>query len=383
MIEAPAEGPPGRNLAVNGTKVLMVTPHYLPEIGGVERHVHEVATRIAQRGETSVTVLTTRRDGAAVGVERDGALEIRRVPAYPRGRDWLFAPAIPPIIAGGDWDIVHLQSYHTFVAPLTMATAARRRIPYVVTFHGGGHSQRLRNSARTRQRALLRPLLARAAKLIALAPFELETYARELAIARERFVLIPNGVELPSVAPAERHEGGPLIASVGRLERYKGHQRVLAAFARLRESQPLARLWIAGAGPYEPQLRALVGRLGLENAVEISAVAAEDRAEMARRLAQVDLVVLLSDYETNPIAALETIAVGRPLLVATGSGLGELAQRGLARAIDPDSEPREVAAAMVRELSDPLERPEVALPSWDDCARELEELYAGVARARV
>ncbi len=364
-------------------KVLMVTPRYLPEIGGVERHVHEVATRIAASGEAEVTVLTTVRDGRA-GVQREGDVEVRRVPAHPRGRDWLFAPGIVGEIAEGGWDVVHVQSYHTLVAPIALATAARRRIPYLVTFHGGGHSQRIRNQARRGQRALLRPLLARAVSLVALAPFEIEEYSAELRIPAERFALIPNGVELPLPAPAAAHNGRhqtghPLIASVGRLERYKGHHRVIAAFPHVLEAEPGARLWVAGSGPYEAELRRLAADLGIADAVEISAVAADDRAEMARRLSQVDLVVLLSDFETHPIAALETISLGRPLLVASGSGLGELAQRGLARAIDPELAPRAAAEAILRELRDPLARAAVALPTWDECAAALLALYRRAA----
>jgi glycosyltransferase involved in cell wall biosynthesis len=362
----------------------MVTPRYLPEIGGVERHVHEVATRIAAAADTAVTVLTTDPRAALPALERDGQLEVRRVPAYPRGHDWLFAPGIVPAVAGGDWDVVHIQSYHTFVAPLAMATAARWRIPYVLTFHGGGHSAALRNRARTAQRALLRPLLARSAALVAVAQFEIEEYSAELRIPPSHFTLIPNGVDLPAVPQGGGHgresaAGHPLIASVGRLERYKGHQRVIAAFAHVHAAQPGARLWIAGSGPYEPQLRSLTADLGIADAVEISTVDAGDRAEMARRLSQVDLVVLLSDFETHPIAALEAISLERPLLVGSGSGLGELAARGLARAIDPDSAPELVAEAIVRELRDPLARPPVALPTWDQCAAGLLELYRSVA----
>ncbi len=362
----------------------MVTPRYLPEIGGVERHVHEVATRIAASGEAEVTVLTTSRDGRGASIVREGELEIRRVPAHPRERDWMFAPGIVPVIAGGGWDVIHVQSYHTLVAPIAMASAAGRRIPYIVTFHGGGHSKQLRNRARRGQRALLRPLLVRAAALVALAPFEIDAYSAQLRIPRERFTLIPNGVELPAVPAADASNGQPapghpLIASLGRLERYKGHHRVIAAFPHVRAAEPGARLWVAGSGPYEAELRRLSADLGIADAVEISAVAADDRTEMARRLSQVDLVVLLSDFETHPIAALETISAGRPLLVATGSGLGELARRGLARAIDPDLSPQQAAAAIVRELRDPLARAPVALPTWDECATELLALYRRAA----
>ncbi|MGA2006755.1 MAG: glycosyltransferase family 4 protein [Solirubrobacteraceae bacterium] len=385
MTEEPGEGGALRRPQDHRLNVLMVTPRYLPEIGGVERHVHEVATRMARSSEASVTVLTTVRDGSGASADRDGEVEIRRVVAHPRGRDWMFAPEIATVIAEGGWDVVHVQSYHTFVAPIAMAAAARRRIPYLLTFHGGGHSQPMRNRARRAQRALLRPLLTRAATLVALAPFEIETYSAELRIPAQRFALIPNGVDLPPPAWAlggRAPAAHPLIASVGRLERYKGHHRVIAAFAHVLDAEPGARLWVAGAGPYEAELRRLAADLGIAAAVEISAVSADDRAEMARRLSEVDLVVLLSDYETHPIAALEAISLGRPLLVASGSGLGELAQRGLARAIEVDMPPQAVAEAILRELRDPLVRAPFSLPTWDECAAALLERYRRAAGGR-
>jgi glycosyltransferase involved in cell wall biosynthesis len=364
----------------------MVTPRYLPDIGGVERHVHEVATRLAATGKVTVTVLTTQpRSEPAPANAADAGVDIRRVRAYPRRSDLLFAPAIAPVVRDGGWDVVHVQSYHTLVAPLAMASAARRRIPYVLTFHGGGHSARLRHRARGLQRRALRPLIARAAALVAVARFEIDEYGAELSLPASRFELIPNGVDLPLAMPSAASEAspphdGPLIASIGRLERYKGHQRVLAALPALLEREPGARLWIAGSGPYEPALRRLASRLGVADRVEISAVAGAERDEWARRLARVDVVVLLSEFETHPLAALEAIALDRPLLVAGCSGLAELAQRGLARAIDVDAPPRRVAEAIVRELSEPLERPAVELPSWDDCAVKLLALYERVAR---
>src|SRR5262249_45777190 len=50
-------------------RLLMVTPRYLPETGGAEIHVHEVATRLADAG-VDVTVLTTDRHGTLPARER-------------------------------------------------------------------------------------------------------------------------------------------------------------------------------------------------------------------------------------------------------------------------------------------------------------------------
>jgi glycosyltransferase involved in cell wall biosynthesis len=363
-------------------RILYVTPRYPPEIGGVEAHVHAVATRLAAGGRAHVTVLTTDPDGALAAFDHDGEAAVRRVRAHPRGRDWRFAPGLSAVIASGDWDLVHVQSYHTFVAPLAMAAAARARLPYVVTFHGGGHSDRLRHRLRSLQRALLRPLLARAAALVAIAQFEIDEYAPELRIPPGRFVLIPNGFDLPVAAAASNgagahaeEGGGPLIVSLGRLERYKGHQYAIAALPHVLEAAPGARLWIAGAGPYEADLRRQASELGVAERVEISFVPLEQRAELARRLRAVDLAVAFSEFESHPIAALEVLALGRPLLVATGSGLGELAGRGYARSIDPRAGAQETAAAIVRELNDPLRPSSTQFQSWDDCADALLALY--------
>ncbi len=374
----------GAGEPVRRLRVLIVTPRCLPDIGGVENHVHAVATRLAASGGAEVTVLTTDLDGGLPASDHYGAAAVRRVRAHPRGRDWRLAPGIVPVIARGGWDVVHVQSYHTFVAPLAMATAASRRVPYLLTFHGGGHSDRVRHGVRGLQRALLRPLLSRAAALIATAQFELDEYPAALRIPASRFVLIPNGFDLPAVSELgdggrEEAAGGPLIVSLGRLERYKGHQHVIAALPHVLAAVPAARLWVAGSGPYESALRAQALALGVDDAVEISAVPLGDRVGMARRLSQVDLAITLSEFETHPMAALEALSLGRPLLVATGSGLGELADRGLARSIEVSSGPEQIAAAILRELSDPLVPAEVSFPTWDECAAQLLALYRRIA----
>jgi glycosyltransferase involved in cell wall biosynthesis len=357
----------------------MVTPRYHPEIGGVERHVFEVARRIGASGK-QVTVLCTDRTGQRPDVEVHDGVTVRRVRAWPSKRDYHFAPGIYREVARGRWDLVHVQSYHTFVAPLAMLAALRSRTPYLVTFHGGGHSSGVRLALRRVQRRVLRPLLARAERLVAVARFEVGLYGEELGFRPERFVLIPNGseLELPGQPLPAPPANGTLIASVGRLERYKGHHRVIAALPHLLERRPDARLWIAGSGPYEQELRRLADRLGVGGRVEIESVPSGNGA-MATRLVAVSLVVLLSDFETHPLAALEALALDRPLLVSDTSGLGELAEQGVARSVSLDAGPEVVAEAMVAELDHPLVRGDVRLPTWDECAEGLLGLYQEIA----
>jgi glycogen synthase len=373
-------------------RVLVVTPRYLPHIGGVERYVHEVSTRLADAG-LEMTVLTTDPDIRSPRSEPSEGVEIVRVRAWPRRRDYYFAPDVYRIVSARNCDLVHVQSYHTFVAPLAMLAARRRGLPYVVTFHAGGHSSRLRRAMRIPQWALLRPLLAHAARLVAIAPFEIDLYSQRLRVPRERFALIPLGTDLGEIAVVSTEEpvvsteeptSDPIVASIGRLERYKGHHRLIEALPDVLAAEPNVRVWIGGAGPYEDDLNRLARDLGVADRVDIHAVPASDRSAMARALASVSLVVLLSDYETQPAVALEAIALKRPVLVRDTTGLGDLARQGWARAIHRDSTPAQIAEAVVDELRNPFVPENPRLPTWDDSARSHLEMYRDVcSRAAV
>jgi glycosyltransferase involved in cell wall biosynthesis len=359
-------------------RVLYVTPRFFPDSGGVELHVAEVARRLANGGD-SVTVLTTDRTGKLPPAETLDGVEIRRVRAYPSGRDYYFAPGLLRAVERGRWDVVHVQSFHTAVAPVAMIAALRARLPYVVTFHGGGHSSRLRSGLRRVQLAALRPLLARAASLVVVAEFESAHYAERLRLPRDRFVLIPNGADLPAVDAPPRTPGAPLlIASIGRLERYKGHQHVIAALPAILRRRPDARLWIAGSGPYESELRRLAANLGIADLVEIRAIAPHDREAMARELARVDVAVLASEFETQPLAAIEAAASGCRVVVADSPGLRELAERGLARIAKPLGDPETLARVVLEESERPADPVPFRLPTWDDCAARLRALYGHV-----
>jgi glycosyltransferase involved in cell wall biosynthesis len=364
-------------------RVLMVTPRYPPDVGGVERHVQEVSRRLVEMG-CRVTVLSTDQRGELIGVRDEDGVEVRRLRAFGAAAGLYFAPRLWQEMGRQNWDVVHVQSYHTAFAPTAMARAIQSRTPFVLTFHGGGHSSRIRHESRGLQRWLLGPLIRRAARLVAIARFEVDTYGVELGIPRQRFCFIPNGVAFATdIEPrsAEDLADYPVIASIGRLERYKGHHRVVRAFADLSHSEPSARLWIVGTGPQEANLRREVRRLGVEDRVEFRSVPSDNPAAMLQLLRSVNVVVSMSEFESHPIAALEAAAVGCALVVADTSGLREMARQGLARAIPMSASDRGVADAIRQEMNAPRAARKVELLTWDDCAAQLLTVYREVACA--
>jgi glycosyltransferase involved in cell wall biosynthesis/GT2 family glycosyltransferase len=360
-------------------RVLMVTPRSPLEQGGVERHVMEVSRRLAAVDVRVEVLCADPERGKATSETRDG-VRIRTVRAWPRGRDWFLAPGVWREMGREKWDLVHIQSYHTLVAPLAMLRALTLRIPFVVTFHGGGHSSQLRNRSRSLQMRLLRPLLRQAARLVAIARFEIEDYGAALGVPSERFAFIPNGTDL-SFSDADLATAEPettTLASIGRLERYKGHHRVLEAFPLVLERLPEARLLIVGRGPYEDELRCRAEELGIADRVEITSVPSGDPQGMAKLLSRVSLVVLMSEFESHPLVALEAAAARRRLLVAEAGGLREIVEDGFGRGIPLDSTSEQVAAAALEELARPLPQSSPQLSSWDECATALLDLYGSV-----
>lgn len=361
-------------------RVLMVTPRSPLLQGGVERHVMETSKRLAAREDVEVEVLCTEPGGPALAEEERDGVAIRTVRAWPADRDWCLAPRLWREIKRARPDLIHVQSYHTLVAPLAMARALWLRVPYVVTFHGGGHSLQHRNRSRPLQRRLLGPLLRRAAKLVAVAGFEVEQYGEELGLPADHFALIPNGTDL-SFAAVSANGGGapdgaePVIATLGRLEQYKGHHRVIAAFPEVLRRRPEAKLLVVGKGPYEGELRAQAVELGVADSVEFTSTPPDRPEAMAELLAGVSLVVLMSEFETHPLVALEAAAAGCRLLVADAGGLGELAADGFARAVPLEEPAPELAAAVVEELAKPPPEGRPELISWDECADRLLGLY--------
>jgi len=355
----------------------MVTARYYPYLGGIETHVREIGKRIVALGH-HVTVITTDTSRRLPEREIDDGINVKRVKAWPKNRDYYLSPQLYREITQTDCDIVHFQGWHTLVPLIGMLAAIRRGIPFVLTFHSGGHSSPLRNAIRGAQISILKPLAARANRLIGVSESEAERFSQEMGLNREQFVVVPPiGASLP--APSKPPVVDPhLIVSLGRLEHYKGHHRAIEAFPALLKRVPDARLQIIGFGPYESELRALVDRLKLNHAISIVSIPGSEQQRLYDLLRSAGLVILLSEYEAYPAAVLEALSAQRPVLVTDTSGLRELAQKGFCRSIALRANAEMIADAIVEELAKGHQPTAVTLPNWNECTDQLLEVYQTV-----
>jgi glycosyltransferase involved in cell wall biosynthesis len=176
-----------------------------------------------------------------------------------------------------------------------------------------------------------------------------------------RLRVIPNGIDLerfgamgPAAGPRQ-----PTVALIGRVVPIKDVKTFLRAAARLRDSIPEVRALILGPLEEDPgyvgQCRTLVEHLGLNDTVTFTG-----RVALGDYLPQIDVVVLTSLSEAQPLVILEAGAAGIPC-VATDVGacremiLGrsdEAPSLGAGGVVTPVANPAATAEALARLLSD-------------------------------
>jgi glycosyltransferase involved in cell wall biosynthesis len=210
--------------------------------------------------------------------------------------------------------------------------------------------------------------------LIAVSHFEAVTLARQARLGDRPVTVIRNGGALPLPRAGTAVVPGRIVSS-GRLERYKGHHRVIEALPHVMRQVPEAHLLILGSGPYEAHLHRLARQLGVGDRVSIRHIAPADRQEMATMLAESSVVAALSDYEAHPVAVMEALCAARPVVGYDGAGLGELAAAGWMRGVPHGAPAATVAQELVKAMSAPSPVDHAQLPDWDTCADQLGQVY--------
>lgn len=154
-------------------------------------------------------------------------------------------------------------------------------------------------------------------------------------IPPEKITLIPNAIDLRRFAPGTvtRNEsravlGLPLdvlvIAGVGRLNPQKNFSLFLEIAAALAQRFPSARFLLAGEGPEEAMLREKAKALGLGDRVIFAGYVADTR----RVYVAADVLLMPSRFEGLPMALLEAMAMGLPVVASNLDGIAEVVTDG-------------------------------------------------------
>lgn len=141
-----------------------------------------------------------------------------------------------------------------------------------------------------------------------------------------------------------------LVLAIGRLSREKAHVDLLGAFARLRDDYPEleAKLLLVGDGPERGALELAARAAGIHERV----IFAGQLSEVNAYYAAADVMALPSHSEGSPYVLLEAMAASLPVVATAVGGVPEMVVDGESALLVAPREPRAMADALYRVLTD-------------------------------
>ena len=393
-------------------KLAVVSVHGCPcippggqDAGGMNVYVRETSLKLAELGH-ELTVFARHH-----AVEKGGpspfsrCVELVHIPAGEIkitkdqvGETLLeFVTNVRKWIANRRTSFDAIAAHYWFSGVVGASLAKELALPLVFSYHTMAATKQqartLENESTERLEAE-REIAQHAERIVAWTAEESATVQRVHSVPADRVVVSSPGVDCTRFAPKSGRRArtalglpfdGLNVLYVGRLDAFKGIDLLLAAFARIAEGEPSARLIVAGDGDDEQRSRLRFGSEALGVSGSIHWLGVVPHEEMPSLYASADVMLAPSYHETFGLAALEAAASGVPVVAADVDGLRAIVVDGLTGYLVRDRDADEYASRTLDLLRNDSLRLEMSengrrraeLRSWDAVAKDLEEIYAG------
>jgi glycosyltransferase involved in cell wall biosynthesis len=302
-------------------------------------------------------------------------------------QDPRWVPHLRGLLGSGHYDIVHLHSpYVAGLARLVIRTLPASRRPRVVSTEHNVWSSHTRST-----RALNAATFPLGDAWLAVSD---EVRASIPERLRGRVEVVVHGIVLADVAStaAARESvraelaiqpGEVVVATVANFRAQKAYPDLLAAARLLADHNVPARFVIIGQGPLEAEIRALRASLQLEHSVDLLGF----RPDVLRILAGCDLFALASHYEGYPIAIMEALAAGLPIVATAVGGVPDGVHDGVEGLLIPPRRPELLADAIEALVRDPQRRAAMSVAAAErgrgydieSAVRRIEQIYRDLA----
>ena len=315
--------------------------------GGAERVVVQLATTLQAAGAHNVVFLPADGEGwLASELEGSGvAIEHFRIE-----RPLSVACARGLVEAFRRHRIALAHSHEFSMAVYGGWASWRVGVPHVITMHGSRYY-----AGRLQRRLALRAAIAASAHTVAVSDSLARALSDDLWVRRSSVTMMPNGVRYTApdritlrdelrLAPDVR-----LLVAVGNLYPVKGHAHLIEAVAMLAERHPTLHVAIAGRGDLAEPLLLQARHRGIHRRVHLLGL----RGDVPAVLAAADVFVLPSLSEGLPLALLEAMWAGRPIVASNVGQVAVALRDGEVGELVEPGDPAMLAAALHRVLKDP------------------------------
>lgn len=247
-------------------------------------------------------------------------------------------------------DVV-LAEYGNMGAEIVEA-CAKAGVPLVVHFHGFD-AHRTDYIARYGN---YRELFSYAIALVVVSR-AMEAQLLAIGAPREKVVYNCYGIDVQRFVPGRPDLAPPHFLAIGRFAEKKAPQLTIRAFAKVVAQRPQARLTMVGQGRLWEACHQLVKELGLQGSVDLCGVKKPDEIvgllHVSRAFVQHSVVTASNDHEGTPLAVLEAMATGVPVVATRHAGIADVVEHGVRGLLCAEHDVDGMAAGMLRLVDDP------------------------------
>lgn len=202
-------------------------------------------------------------------------------------------------------------------------------------------------------------------------------------LPRKKVTASVNGVDVERFAPEEKSgrrvrrdlgldNGAPVLFHCSRLEREKGAEVILRAFAELRYSHPDLRLLVAGDGTQRDELPALAEDLGVGDATLFLGHVPNEALPAYYNACTIFVNPTLA-VESFGITVAEAMACGKPVVASRRGGICTSIDQGRTGLLVSPGSVRQLVGALGTLLQDPVKLERMGMSSREKAVRELSE----------
>lgn len=225
-------------------------------------------------------------------------------------------------------------------------------VPLVVHFHGFDAHRNDYVARYGRYAALFRY-----ASALVVVSRAMEQRLLDLGAPREKVVYNCYGIDVERFVPGRPDRAAPHFLAIGRFAEKKAPHHTIQAFQRVLAQRPEARLTMVGQGRLWQQCSELIQQLALQDRVDLCGVKTPDEIvallHRSRAFVQHSVVTADNDHEGTPLAVLEAMAAGVPVVATRHAGIADVVEHGARGLLCAEHDVDAMAANMIALIDDP------------------------------
>ncbi|MEM2857082.1 MAG: glycosyltransferase family 4 protein [Candidatus Nitrosocaldaceae archaeon] len=340
-------------------KILVTTPYFYPEGGGLERYAYNIFKRLAAKGY-EITVYCATKKGYDYSEELDGIKVHRLKPnliiSNTPIRFNLYSILSKELDNG--YDIVNSHTPVPYFAEVASLVASRKKIDYIVTFHVADmiSPHLLLNIISKLLSTTLEPLMfKKATKIITVSDIVKYGYLANFAYKTE---VIPPGVDTDRYKPGDTYNPYSkkllFIAPLSSSYEWKGLRVLLNAMRLIVRYHPDTILTIIGDGPLREEYINICRHNGIESNVIFKGRVSEDQLIKSYQESSMLIVPSTTDTDSFTIVSLEANACGIPVVASRVGGIPYYVKDGINGFLVEPGDSDALAKKVIELLSNPV-----------------------------